>query len=99
MKHEWELERGSAGGQHPLFIVATGKGRGRLWDDESTRLAGAAPKMLEALKAARCFIGDELEARQGSYLPTDEEGDLEYIGQAERAFEAVCAAIAKTEER
>lgn len=53
------FERGNAGEEHPLFLVAPGKDGIRPWCDEDAYLWAAAPRLLAALERAVNLYGSE----------------------------------------
>lgn len=46
----WTVERGNAGSNHPLFVVAPDRDGLRPWCDADAHLIAAAPELLAALK-------------------------------------------------
>lgn len=73
----WEVRRGNVGDRHPLFIVREGiNGDGvRLWDDESTLLAAAAPDLMEALGEFMVMWGSR-DARSQSKKAQDRRAKM-----------------------
>lgn len=64
------------------------------FEQENARLTARLAVMRKALVTAECFIANELETRESSYLPcaTDDE-DYDYISEAKRALRAVRKAL------
>jgi hypothetical protein len=63
------------------------------FEEENARLTAQITVMRKALVTAQCFITNELETRQDSFLPDATEDEDGYIREAKRALRAVRKAL------
>lgn len=63
------------------------------FEEENTRLTKRIAVMRKALVTAGCFIANELETRQDSFLPDADDEEEGYIREAKRALRAVRKAL------